>query len=144
MERYKFCLFLQPVVSNGRELSVGSTVSREWTMTARASVCLQPSKFFQLSYTQNIAQLVVAEAFSEDEGEYTCTATNNAGTDSCSCYLTVEGGYICTDLGTFALLPTTLLLTSLLSPATFLWHNYVLYNSNNNNTRTYNFISIDC
>ncbi|XP_076449773.1 uncharacterized protein LOC143286078 isoform X2 [Babylonia areolata] len=51
---------------------------------------IKPSRFFQLSYQQNIAQLLVAEAFSEDEGEYTCTATNSAGTDSCSCYVTVE------------------------------------------------------
>nr|KAG5714809.1 hypothetical protein BaRGS_000297 [Batillaria attramentaria] len=59
----------------------------KWSINKKA---IKPSKFFRLSYVENVAQLVVAEAFSEDEGEYTCTATNTAGTDSCSCYLTVE------------------------------------------------------
>ncbi|PVD38115.1 hypothetical protein C0Q70_00726 [Pomacea canaliculata] len=51
---------------------------------------IKPSKFFQLSYEESFAQLVISEAFSEDEGEYTCTATNLSGTVSSSCYLTVE------------------------------------------------------
>lgn len=59
-----------------------------WSLNSKV---IKPSRFFQLSYQDPHAQLLVAEAFSEDEGEYTCTATNSVGTDSSSCYLTVEG-----------------------------------------------------
>ena len=69
-----------------------------WHYYSTSSVPVQPSRFFQLKYEENVAQLVVAEAFSEDEGEYTCTATNSSGTESTSCYLTVEGTHLCTSV----------------------------------------------
>ncbi|XP_076459198.1 uncharacterized protein LOC143292619 isoform X2 [Babylonia areolata] len=59
-----------------------------WTLNDRG---IKPSRYFQLSYQEPYAELLVAEAYSEDEGEYTCTATNPVGTDSSSCHLTVEG-----------------------------------------------------
>ena len=40
---------------------------------------------------ENIAKLTIAEAYSEDEGEYVCTATNKFGSTSSSCKLFVEG-----------------------------------------------------
>ena len=44
-----------------------------------------------MSYSDDLAKLVIAEAFSEDEGEYTCTAQNTAGIAKTSCNLTIEG-----------------------------------------------------
>lgn len=35
--------------------------------------------------------MVIREAFAEDSGRFTCTATNEAGTISTSCYLLVKG-----------------------------------------------------
>lgn len=51
----------------------------------------QESKYFRMSYEDNIARLLIAEAYPEDEGEYTCTAENVAGSASCSCDLYIEG-----------------------------------------------------
>lgn len=50
---------------------------------------IKQSKFFRMSYEEEKAKLVIAEAFSEDEGEYTCTATNQAGSAKTTCSLKV-------------------------------------------------------
>lgn len=52
---------------------------------------IKPSKFFQMTYEKNVARLVIAEAFAEDEGEYVCLAKNAAGSCDCYCSLFVEG-----------------------------------------------------
>lgn len=46
---------------------------------------------FQITYEQEIVRLVIREAFAEDSGRFTCTANNEAGTVSTSCYLLVQG-----------------------------------------------------
>lgn len=51
---------------------------------------IKKSKFFQMSYQNTIARLVIAETFSEDEGEYKCIATNTQGSATCACDLRVE------------------------------------------------------
>ncbi|CAB1418960.1 unnamed protein product [Pleuronectes platessa] len=45
---------------------------------------------FQISYESGFARLVIREAFAEDSGRFTCTATSEAGTVSTSCYLLVQ------------------------------------------------------
>uniref|UniRef100_A0A672I814 Ig-like domain-containing protein n=1 Tax=Salarias fasciatus TaxID=181472 RepID=A0A672I814_SALFA len=42
-------------------------------------------------YQSGFARMVIREAFAEDSGRFTCTATNEAGTVSTSCYLLVKG-----------------------------------------------------
>ena len=44
-----------------------------------------------MTYDGEKAQLQIPEVLPEDEGEYTCEATNSAGTASCSAALLVEG-----------------------------------------------------
>jgi len=44
-----------------------------------------------MSYTDDNAHLMIAEAFSEDEGDYTCYASNTAGTAKTSCRVKVNG-----------------------------------------------------
>lgn len=52
---------------------------------------IESSIDFQISYTDGIARLLIREAFAEDSGRFSCTATNEAGTISTSCYLLVKG-----------------------------------------------------
>ncbi|XP_076821519.1 myosin light chain kinase, smooth muscle-like isoform X3 [Clavelina lepadiformis] len=42
-----------------------------------------------IKYEDGVCSLSVAECFPEDQGKYTCTATNDFGEESCSCYVTV-------------------------------------------------------
>lgn len=43
-----------------------------------------------MSYSEEMARLVIAEAFSEDEGEYACIATNSAGSATVTCSVEVQ------------------------------------------------------
>lgn len=52
---------------------------------------IESSIDFQISYTDGTARLLIREAFAEDSGRFSCTATNEAGTISTSCYLLVKG-----------------------------------------------------
>lgn len=60
-------------------------------MWFREDYKIETSIDFQISYENGLAQLVIREAFAEDSGRFTCTATNEAGTVSTSCYLLVQG-----------------------------------------------------
>lgn len=62
-------------------------------MWFREDYKIESSIDFQISYENGFAQLVIREAFAEDSGRFTCTATNEAGTVSTSCYLLVQGQY---------------------------------------------------
>ncbi|XP_072320492.1 titin-like [Eucyclogobius newberryi] len=59
-------------------------------MWFREDFRIQDSVDFHMSYQNGEAQLVIREAFAEDSGRFTCTATNQAGTTSSSCYLLVQ------------------------------------------------------
>lgn len=48
---------------------------------------------FQITYVGGYARLVIREAFAEDSGRFSCTATSAAGTISTSCYLLVKGNF---------------------------------------------------
>lgn len=56
---------------------------------------IESSIDFQITFKAGVARLVIREAFAEDSGRFTCTATNVAGTVSTSCHLHVQGKYIC-------------------------------------------------
>lgn len=60
-------------------------------MWFREDYQIEHSIDFQISYTSGYARLVIREAFAEDSGRFTCTATSEAGTISTSCYLLVKG-----------------------------------------------------
>lgn len=62
-------------------------------MWFREDYKIESSIDFQISFENGYAQLVIREAFAEDSGRFTCTATNEAGTISTSCYLLVQGQY---------------------------------------------------
>lgn len=62
-------------------------------MWFREDYKIENSIDFQISYESGYAQMVIREAFAEDSGRFTCTATNQAGTISTSCYLLVKGVY---------------------------------------------------
>jgi len=42
-------------------------------------------------YEGGVASLAIAEVYAEDEGEYTCRATNTAGTVETHCDIFVQG-----------------------------------------------------
>lgn len=52
---------------------------------------IKQSDFFRMSQFDDSCQLEISRVYPEDEGEYTCVATNNAGTASCSATLTLDG-----------------------------------------------------
>lgn len=60
-------------------------------MWFREDYQIESSIDFQISYTDGVARLLIREAFAEDSGRFSCTATNEAGTISTSCYLLVKG-----------------------------------------------------
>lgn len=60
-------------------------------MWFREDYRIESSSDFHISYEDGLAQLLIREAFAEDSGRFTCTATNEAGTVSTSCYLLVRG-----------------------------------------------------
>jgi hypothetical protein len=51
----------------------------------------QESKFFKMSFKNSKAKLVIAEAYPEDEGIYTCIAKNSSGTATENCDLVCKG-----------------------------------------------------
>lgn len=51
---------------------------------------LSSSEIVDLKYKNRIATLTINEVFPEDEGEYTCIATNSIGSDTTSCKLTIK------------------------------------------------------
>ncbi|NXA48856.1 TITIN protein, partial [Nothocercus julius] len=55
---------------------------------------IESSMDFQITFKAGLARLVIREAFAEDSGRFTCTATNKAGSVSTSCHLHVKGKYI--------------------------------------------------
>ncbi|NXX11899.1 TITIN protein, partial [Podargus strigoides] len=50
---------------------------------------IESSMDFQITFKAGLARLVIREAFAEDSGRFTCTATNKAGSVSTSCHLYV-------------------------------------------------------
>ncbi|XP_060033624.1 titin isoform X1 [Erinaceus europaeus] len=51
---------------------------------------IESSIDFQITFQSGIARLMIREAFAEDSGRFTCSAMNEAGTVSTSCYLAVQ------------------------------------------------------
>lgn len=52
---------------------------------------IESSIDFQITFQSGIARLMIREAFAEDSGRFTCSAVNEAGTVTTSCYLAVQG-----------------------------------------------------
>ncbi|KAJ8255364.1 hypothetical protein GJAV_G00204040 [Gymnothorax javanicus] len=59
-------------------------------MWFREDYRIESSIDFQITYEDGYARLVIREAFAEDSGRFTCTATSEAGTVSTSCFLLVQ------------------------------------------------------
>nr|XP_016851935.1 PREDICTED: titin [Anolis carolinensis] len=51
---------------------------------------IESSIDFQITFEAGVARLLIREAFAEDSGKFTCTATNEAGSVSTSCHLVVQ------------------------------------------------------
>ncbi|XP_049450272.1 titin-like [Epinephelus fuscoguttatus] len=80
-------------VTEGESVTLECQISGHPTpviMWFREDYKIESSIDFQISYVNGFAQLVIREAFAEDSGRFTCTATNEAGTVSTSCYLLVQ------------------------------------------------------
>lgn len=52
---------------------------------------IKPSRYFRIAIDGDVCSLTIAEAFPEDEGEYTCQVTNRAGTVTTAANLSVGG-----------------------------------------------------
>lgn len=54
---------------------------------------IKQSEFFRMSQFDDSCQLEISRVYPEDEGEYSCVATNSAGTVSCTATLTLDGEF---------------------------------------------------
>ena len=52
---------------------------------------IKSSKYFQMSEEDEVCKLIIAEAYTEDAGRYSCHANNEAGEAVTSAMLMVEG-----------------------------------------------------
>uniref|UniRef100_A0AAZ1XXF4 Ig-like domain-containing protein n=1 Tax=Oreochromis aureus TaxID=47969 RepID=A0AAZ1XXF4_OREAU len=80
-------------VIEGESVTLECQISGQPTpiiMWFREDYKIESSIDFQITYENGFARLVIREAFAEDSGRFTCTATNEAGTVSTSCYLLVQ------------------------------------------------------
>lgn len=81
-------------VTEGESVTLECQISAQPTpviMWFREDYKIESSSDFLISFEDGRAQLLIREAFAEDSGRFTCTATNEAGTVSTSCYLLVQG-----------------------------------------------------
>ncbi|KAJ8319889.1 hypothetical protein KUTeg_001476 [Tegillarca granosa] len=51
---------------------------------------IKPSKFFRMTYEDSLARLTISGAYPEDDGKYTCVASNSLGRVQSSCVLHVQ------------------------------------------------------
>ncbi|XP_028847169.1 titin-like [Denticeps clupeoides] len=80
-------------VNEGETVTLECQISGHPTpgiMWFREDYRIESSIDFQITYENEHARLVIREAFAEDSGRFTCTATSEAGTISTSCYLLVQ------------------------------------------------------
>ena len=54
---------------------------------------IKPSRYFRIAIEGDVCSLTIAEAFPEDEGEYSCQVTNRAGTVTTAASLSVGGAF---------------------------------------------------
>lgn len=52
---------------------------------------IRQSDFFRMSQFDDSCQLEISRVYPEDQGEYTCVASNSGGTVSCSAMLSLDG-----------------------------------------------------
>uniref|UniRef100_A0A8B9LQF4 Ig-like domain-containing protein n=1 Tax=Astyanax mexicanus TaxID=7994 RepID=A0A8B9LQF4_ASTMX len=89
--------YYNTTVTEGESVTLECQISGHPTpgiMWFREDFRIESSIDFQITYEKSFARLVIREAFAEDSGRFTCTATNEAGTISTSCYLLVKGNYL--------------------------------------------------
>lgn len=94
--RAEFCLqaLKNTNVTEGESVTLECQISGHPSpiiMWLREDYKIESSIDFQVTYENGFARLVIREAFAEDSGRFTCTATNEAGTVSTSCFLLVQG-----------------------------------------------------
>ncbi|KAF7659178.1 hypothetical protein LDENG_00002630, partial [Lucifuga dentata] len=80
-------------VTEGESVTLECQISGHPTpviMWFREDYKIESSIDFQITYENGIACMAIREAFAEDSGRFTCTATSEAGTVSTSCYLLVQ------------------------------------------------------
>lgn len=61
---------------------------------SKNGVKISSSDIIDLKYKSGVATLKINEVFPEDEGEYTCTATNSVGVTDSRCKLKVKREYL--------------------------------------------------
>lgn len=52
---------------------------------------LQESKYFHISYENDVARLLIDEIYPEDKGVFMCRAINDAGVAQSNCDVIVQG-----------------------------------------------------
>lgn len=55
------------------------------------NVEISPSNRYQMTFTDSVATLRISDCSLEESGDYICVASSDAGSDKCSCLVTVKG-----------------------------------------------------
>lgn len=83
-------------IKDGETLTLACSVSGDpepqvtWAKNGKA---ISSSEIMDLKYKNGVATLTINEVFPEDEGVYSCTATNSIGSIETKCKLSVKRKY---------------------------------------------------
>lgn len=78
----------------------GSVVVLECKVTGSPEIAIKwyknnieisPSNIYQMTFTDSVATLQIPNCSFEESGDYICVASSDAGSDKCSCLVTVKG-----------------------------------------------------
>lgn len=78
----------------------GSVVILECKVTGSPEIAIKwyknnieisPSNIYHMTFTESVATLQISNCSFEESGDYICFASSDAGSDKCSCLVTVKG-----------------------------------------------------
>lgn len=100
-----FFFFLEPPkfvtkLDSTKLAVIGSIVVLECKVTGSPEIAIKwyknnveisPSNKYQMTFIDSVATLQISNCSFDESGDYICVASSDAGSDKCSCLVTVKG-----------------------------------------------------